>query len=72
MSNKAKMKCRECGSTDIRVDGNNPLARLGGLKENGVPNVEVYCFKCTAAYCTEDPDYAGKDTVKCASTSSPC
>lgn len=45
-----KVFCRECGSNQIRVN-NHPLAWFGGIKEFGMPNVEVYCFLCTSSYC---------------------
>ena len=42
--------CEQCGSDNTQVS-KNPLAWLGGLKEFGVPNVEIYCFGCTSSYC---------------------
>lgn len=42
--------CEQCGSeqTEVRF---HPAAVLGGLVYAGVPNVEIYCFRCTASYC---------------------
>lgn len=59
----SRLKCDECGSEQTEVRP-HPAAFLGGLVYNGVPNMEIYCFSCTASYCRSVKEIQNKTGIR--------